>query len=467
MRSVGAIGCAGLIWLLSQFSASPSWAQPSEQECRIYAGAAVSQVQLATGCPGIGGLGWSADFDFHFNWCRSVSTIQMRNHEYSARQTALIGCTGRFPRVAMRDCIDYGARAWSQAALAFYKDCNFNSARWNRDALFHFNACQGQSLDITGGPSFEDEQRRISLAGCLSGPQGITPNQQAIITVHNEQRAIHCAGAPLGQPGSTTMLGWSVQLAAAAQQYAATCTPDPNDPTRFGHSSPSDRPGQGESLAWGPGLSGNGAATMWYNEVGSYNFDAPVWSGQVGHFTQMVWRTTTQIGCASATCGGDTLWVCRYTPAGNINVLAGNFNGIVVTPEQARQALIDNVPRLCLPRRPGGAGFQAAELVAGLPRAQPPAQGKPAIAGEWLIPDTNEILRILPSGSWLHPKYGEAKIRMDEDGSEFTAFYLSGATKCSYRLSFSSAGKTLNLAPTDNLQDSDHCPSGSLERVSG
>jgi hypothetical protein len=345
MRSVGAIGCALVIWLLSQFSASPSWAQGSEAGCKLYAGVAISQVQLASGCPGIVPPRWTPSYDDHFNWCRSGSTYEWRNHEYSARQTALIGCTGRSPRVAMRDCIDYAVRATSQADLAFYKDCNFPGPRWSRDYNFHLNWCQqGQSLAITGAPSGEDEQRRIELAGCLFGPQGITPDQQAIITVHNEQRARHCAVSSFE---NGTMLGWNVQLAAAAQQYAGTCRRDPIDPTKFAHSG---TPGQGESLAWGPGLSGGDAAALWYSEVSIYNFDAPVCceppqSPKVGHFTQMVWRTTNQIGCASATCGGQTLWVCRYTPKGNINAQPGPG----VTPDQARQSLIDNVNRPCMP----------------------------------------------------------------------------------------------------------------------
>jgi len=115
------------------------------------------------------------------------------------------------------------------------------------------------------------------------------------------------------------------------------CNRDPNT-RKFLHSDPSSRPGQGESLAWGTGLSGNNAANLWYNEIGNYSFANPVYtaSPQVVHFTQMVWRTTTQIGCASATCGGEILWVCRYMPAGNINV-------------NVRQSLIDNVPPPCMP----------------------------------------------------------------------------------------------------------------------
>ncbi|APG29140.1 hypothetical protein A7E78_13125 [Syntrophotalea acetylenivorans] len=39
---------------------------------------------------------------------------------------------------------------------------------------------------------------------------------------------------------------------------------------------------------------------------------------QVGHYTQLVWRGTTQIGCGKAECGGRIILVCNYAPAGNV-----------------------------------------------------------------------------------------------------------------------------------------------------
>lgn len=37
----------------------------------------------------------------------------------------------------------------------------------------------------------------------------------------------------------------------------------------------------------------------------------------VGHYTQMVWSTTTQVGLAIARGGNRDYLVCRYAPIGN------------------------------------------------------------------------------------------------------------------------------------------------------
>jgi hypothetical protein len=37
----------------------------------------------------------------------------------------------------------------------------------------------------------------------------------------------------------------------------------------------------------------------------------------VGHYTQLVWRNSTDVGCAMASNQEEDLLVCRYTQAGN------------------------------------------------------------------------------------------------------------------------------------------------------
>lgn len=37
-----------------------------------------------------------------------------------------------------------------------------------------------------------------------------------------------------------------------------------------------------------------------------------------GHYTQVVWRKTRELGCGYATCKRDEFWACNYSPPGNV-----------------------------------------------------------------------------------------------------------------------------------------------------
>ena len=43
---------------------------------------------------------------------------------------------------------------------------------------------------------------------------------------------------------------------------------------------------------------------------------------ECGHYTQIVWRTTEEVGCGMSTCPTlGQVWVCNYRPKGNIRTL--------------------------------------------------------------------------------------------------------------------------------------------------
>jgi pathogenesis-related protein 1 len=49
-----------------------------------------------------------------------------------------------------------------------------------------------------------------------------------------------------------------------------------------------------------------------------YDYGSNSCSGVCGHYTQQVWATTTDLGCALKACpGGSYMVSCEYGPGGN------------------------------------------------------------------------------------------------------------------------------------------------------
>ena len=86
--------------------------------------------------------------------------------------------------------------------------------------------------------------------------------------------------------------------------------------------------------SWAP--TGTYVADDWYSEIENYDYTAADEKGIIssGHFTQMVWKSSKQIGCA-VTVGpwktySDAYYVgCNYLPVGNI---LGHFSENVSPP---------------------------------------------------------------------------------------------------------------------------------------
>lgn len=112
-------------------------------------------------------------------------------------------------------------------------------------------------------------------------------------------------------------LTWSSTVATSAQAWANGCV--------FAHSNNS----YGENIYASTGVpTGQSVTTNWASEASSYDYAANTCSGTCGHYTQVVWRNSTQLGCGITTCNvnspfpamyGPTwrLVVCEYSPPGN------------------------------------------------------------------------------------------------------------------------------------------------------
>ena len=106
---------------------------------------------------------------------------------------------------------------------------------------------------------------------------------------------------------------WDEQLAIGAQEWAnklakKNCILKHNTSIDFG-----------ENLHWTdePELIYD-CVYSWGEEKKYYNGGKNI-NNKNGHYTQMVWWSTNYVGCAFAKCKkGAEIWVCRYSPPGNI-----------------------------------------------------------------------------------------------------------------------------------------------------
>jgi len=166
-------------------------------------------------------------------------------------------------------------------------------------AVNAYTAYSGATLTATWG------------AGAAAPASTLEPWQQQMLDRHNVHRAQHCAPA----------LTWDAEVAATAQAWAARCVFEHDAENPFG---------ENMSGGQGPGSNPEAPVDSWYSEISEYDFARPDLTEAAGHFTQVVWKGSTKLGCGLAECPGSTfnreqpglLYVCRYAEAGN---MAGEF----------------------------------------------------------------------------------------------------------------------------------------------
>ena len=72
----------------------------------------------------------------------------------------------------------------------------------------------------------------------------------------------------------------------------------------------------------GAQLTGRKVTDMWYEEHDKYNYSNPGFSSTTGHFTQIVWQNSKEMGAGKAvSSSGAQFVVARYQPPGNVRGL--------------------------------------------------------------------------------------------------------------------------------------------------
>ncbi|NWQ79695.1 CRIS2 protein, partial [Columbina picui] len=137
--------------------------------------------------------------------------------------------------------------------------------------------------------------------------------QKVIVDKHNTLRR----GV---RPTASNMLKmeWNLPAAVNAQNWANQCT--------LSHSPPDLRKtnvqcGENIFMSTGP-FPWADVIQSWYNEEKDfeYGIGAKTAGAVIGHFTQLIWYSSYQVGCAVAYCPKNQFnyfYVCQYCPPGN------------------------------------------------------------------------------------------------------------------------------------------------------
>jgi pathogenesis-related protein 1 len=142
----------------------------------------------------------------------------------------------------------------------------------------------------------------------------------AIVAAHNKLRA---------DVGVTKKLSYSKTLAAGAQAWAEHLKK--TNACKMRHSEPNGK--YGENLFWGSAvdwtdgrkelqkISSKRVVESWGSEKADFDYSSnQCAAGKIcGHYTQIVWSSTTKVGCGVAVCEDtkEQVWSCQYQPAGN------------------------------------------------------------------------------------------------------------------------------------------------------
>ncbi|KAK7933980.1 hypothetical protein WMY93_004876 [Mugilogobius chulae] len=158
-------------------------------------------------------------------------------------------------------------------------------------------------------PSRLDQTRLLSIYhfGCSSPSLDLNQSfRDVFLDTHNKYRAQH----------GVEPLRYNDEMCAVAQKWADHLLQQ----NTFMHSETKDGENIYNSFASPPVTpKGNEAVDSWYSEVKDYKYSAPGFGMNTGHFTQVVWKDSKELGVGLASSGGKVFVVGQYRPAGNMN----------------------------------------------------------------------------------------------------------------------------------------------------
>lgn len=155
--------------------------------------------------------------------------------------------------------------------------------------------------------------------GTSSRSSGLSAAQiQEIVDHHNQLRAAEGAS-------NMEVMRWNSKLAELAQKWSDGCEFDHGQPPFDAGSLGYESLGQNLYVNSDLGKGMRAGVQAWFDEKSDYNYDSLTCAPgkQCGHYTQVVWGTSKEVGCGLTKCSSvagmsnANYLVCNYGPPGN------------------------------------------------------------------------------------------------------------------------------------------------------
>ncbi|KAL0965121.1 hypothetical protein UPYG_G00277080 [Umbra pygmaea] len=253
--------------------------------------------------------------------------------DYHFSKPGFTSGTGHFTQVVWKDTREVGVGLATDGRTTFVVGQYHPAGNISNAGYFEKNVLPpGSSTSARHStpikkpdPIQKDKTRPDPVHIHKTRPQGkSTDFEKKFVNAHNDYRQKH--GAP--------PLALSRDLCDSAQKWAdhllsISC---------MKHSSTDN----GENIYYASSsvpknVDGKDAVDSWYSEIKDYHFSKPGFTSGTGHFTQVVWKDTREVGVGLATDGRTTIVVGQYHPAGNISN-AGYFEKNVLPPGSSTSA---------------------------------------------------------------------------------------------------------------------------------
>ncbi|XP_039630178.1 uncharacterized protein LOC120542095 isoform X1 [Polypterus senegalus] len=252
--------------------------------------------------------------------------------DYDFSNPGFMGNTGHFTQVVWKDSKEVGVGKATDGKTIYVVGQYKPAGNISNDGFFQKNVLPANSSG--GQPKYNDPDsapKKLADKNSLAArPLSMAEFETEALECHNAYRKLH--GVPA--------LSLSRELCQDAQQWA-------NHLASLGTIQHSNS-NYGENLycKWSSNkadATGKDVVDYWYSEIKDYNFQTPGFQSNTGHFTQVVWKDSRNLGIGkTVNAKGMVIAVARYDPAGNITN-PGYFEKNV-RPRGAAAASNDTLP---------------------------------------------------------------------------------------------------------------------------